>query len=271
MSWLSDIVDVVTEPFGFGSSDILGGLGSLFGSNTVGGSLLKTAGTLGLGYLANEAGITGPQITRTGYQGGIPRRDMIRSQVPGAIRPPAPPLGADMAPAPSGAPPLQYTYDPNRRPGSSGRRYFTDQQYVPQGNAEALAAAQAADVAQREPLARYNLQNPARQLRPAVVRPPMAVQTAANGGIMGLRRGRYLAGNTDGMADEVPANINGTQEAALSDGEFVIPADVVSHLGNGNSNAGARRLDEMMARIREQRTGRRKQAPQVNPKSVMPV
>jgi hypothetical protein len=42
------------------------------------------------------------------------------------------------------------------------------------------------------------------------------------------------------MADKVPATIDGTQEARLSDGEFVIPADVVSHLGNGNSNAGAK-------------------------------
>ena len=53
---------------------------------------------------------------------------------------------------------------------------------------------------------------------------------------------RYLDGHSDGMADKVPANIDGKRPAALSDGEFVIPADVVSHLGNGNSNAGAKVL-----------------------------
>ena len=55
------------------------------------------------------------------------------------------------------------------------------------------------------------------------------------------------------MADEVPAEIEGKQPAALSDGEFVIPADVVSHLGNGNSDAGAKVLEKMMARIRKER------------------
>jgi hypothetical protein len=48
------------------------------------------------------------------------------------------------------------------------------------------------------------------------------------------------------MSDEIEATIEGEQEARLSDGEFVIPADVVSHLGNGSSDAGAKRLYEMM-------------------------
>ncbi|NDG33550.1 hypothetical protein EB118_26280, partial [bacterium] len=58
--------------------------------------------------------------------------------------------------------------------------------------------------------------------------------------------------------------------AALSDGEFVIPADVVSHLGNGNSNAGAKRLYEMMDRIRGARTGNAKQGKQINPNKFLP-
>ena len=76
---------------------------------------------------------------------------------------------------------------------------------------------------------------------------------------------RYLDGHSDGMADKVPANIDGKRPAALSDGEFVIPADVVSHLGNGNSNAGAKRLYEMMDQIRSARTGNHKQGKQINP------
>jgi hypothetical protein len=81
---------------------------------------------------------------------------------------------------------------------------------------------------------------------------------------------RYLDGHSDGMADKVPAHIDGKRPAALSDGEFVIPADVVSHLGNGNSNAGAKRLYEMMDRIRAARTGNRKQGKQINPDKFMP-
>jgi len=81
---------------------------------------------------------------------------------------------------------------------------------------------------------------------------------------------RYLKGHSDGMADKVPAHIDGKRPAALSDGEFVIPADVVSHLGNGNSNAGAKRLYEMMDRIRAARTGNRKQGKQINPDKFMP-
>jgi len=95
---------------------------------------------------------------------------------------------------------------------------------------------------------------------------------AAQGGVMSLdmAQGRYLGGITDGMADKVPASIDNRRPAALSDGEFVVPADVVSHLGNGNSNAGAKRLYEMMDRIRGARTGNTKQGKQINPNKFLP-
>jgi hypothetical protein len=93
---------------------------------------------------------------------------------------------------------------------------------------------------------------------------------AATGGLMNLAKGRYLNGATDGMADKIPANIEGSQPAALSHGEFVVPADVVSHLGNGNSEAGAQRLYDMMDRIRKARTGTTKQGKQINPDKFMP-
>lgn len=96
------------------------------------------------------------------------------------------------------------------------------------------------------------------------------VQQAAQGGLMNLAKGRYLNGATDGMADKIPANIEGTQPAALSHGEFVIPADIVSHLGNGNSESGAQRLYDMMDRIRKARTGSPKQGKQINPDKFLP-
>ena len=73
------------------------------------------------------------------------------------------------------------------------------------------------------------------------------------------------------MAEEVPARIDGRQEARLSDGEVVIPADVVSHLGNGNSDAGAKVLEQMMSRVRKERTGNKKQGKEIDPKTVLPV
>jgi len=82
---------------------------------------------------------------------------------------------------------------------------------------------------------------------------------------------RFLSGGGDGMSDSIPATINGRQEARLADGEFVIPADVVSHLGNGSSKAGAKRLYSMMDKVRSARTGMKKQAPAINTKKLMPA
>lgn len=85
-----------------------------------------------------------------------------------------------------------------------------------------------------------------------------------------MRNPRYLRGNTDGMADKIPSSIDGKHPAALSHGEFVIPADVVAHLGNGNSDAGAKKLYDMMARVRKARTGTTKQGKKINPDKFMP-
>jgi hypothetical protein len=101
--------------------------------------------------------------------------------------------------------------------------------------------------------------------------PKRGAATMADGGIAMLARGgRYLQGATDGMADKIPSSIDGKQPAALSHGEFVIPADVVSHLGNGNSDAGAKKLYDMMARVRKARTGTKKQGKKINPDKFMP-
>ena len=96
------------------------------------------------------------------------------------------------------------------------------------------------------------------------------VTYAAEGGLMGLASGRYLRGDTDGMADKIPSSIDGQQPAKLSHGEFVIPADVVSHLGNGNSDAGANVLYKMMDRVRKARTGTTKQGHRISPEKFTP-
>jgi len=100
----------------------------------------------------------------------------------------------------------------------------------------------------------------------------------ANGGIAALPSeyaagGKLLQGPGDGMSDSIPAVIKGPrpQRAALAQGEFVVPADVVSHLGNGSTDAGAKRLYAMMNNIRKARTGTKKQGKQINAAHFMPA
>lgn len=194
--------------------------------------------------------------------------------------------------------------DPNRRPGEAGRQYLTDPRYAKEGDATAVEGAQNAAALQAKGiLAAYNPATPPaanpwigkmkQNWNPpaatttgttataapgiAAALPVMPTQTQlmdpnykigmASGGIADAR---YLQGATDGMADKIPSTIDGNQKAALSHGEFVIPADVVSHLGNGNSDAGAEKLYQMMARIRKARTGNEKQGKRINPDKFMP-
>ena len=216
----------------------------------LGGGIIDLLPIIG-GYGLQQSGWGSAKRPLNGYQGGVPEYDIVRERVPG-------------------------TNDPDRRPGSSGQRYFTQTQYVPKGEgtrkpktAQELAAENAANPAREE-------RRPEDSLKPNTERPntdlpSIGIQPLAGGGIAQLARGRYLSGNSDGMADKIPARIDGQQEARLSDGEFVIPADVVSHLGNGNSEAGAKKLKQMMARVREARTGNDKQGKQIDPNKLLPV
>ena len=123
---------------------------------------------------------------------------------------------------------------------------------------------------------------PMGQLQMASVKPKKQSSAddveAAQGGIMHASLGGYAAGGNprllkgpgDGMSDNIPATINGRQPARLANGEFVIPADVVSHLGNGSTEAGAKQLHAMMDKVRSARTGNSKQGKQINPKKYMP-
>jgi hypothetical protein len=98
---------------------------------------------------------------------------------------------------------------------------------------------------------------------------------AGGGGISSLGSysdgGRMLKGPGDGMSDSIPASISNKRPARLADGEFVVPADVVSHLGNGSTDAGARQLYSMMDKVRSARTGTKKQGRQINSRKMMPA
>jgi len=314
MSFWSNTVDWLTGDGSF--DDVLGSVNW--------GGVANVAGSY---FLSKSSFANSTPDAGGGYKGDIPKYTAVRQRV------------AD-------------TYDPDRRPGSGGQRYFSDVQYVdpyapvtpeieqtqedidaaveeadtttddtttddtvieevvapPEPSEEGLAAL---DVVrqlankQAELLRGQNIANPAYEAKPTPlnINPTGAtgiqalqaqnaatagsgvssllpvpqydekgnVITMAAGGIANLAAGgRYLNGATDGMADAVPANIDGQQPAALSDGEFVIPADVVSHLGNGNSNAGAKALYDMMASVRQDRTGNSKQGKQINAANYMP-
>jgi hypothetical protein len=86
------------------------------------------------------------------------------------------------------------------------------------------------------------------------------------GGIAGLLKGRG-----DGMSDSIHATIADRQPARLADGEFVVPADVVSHLGNGSTDAGAKHLYSMMDKVRKARTGTKKQGRQIRAGGYIPA
>jgi hypothetical protein len=292
--------------------EIVEGVGDLFDYFTndsqgqVIGSVLTSA-------ILNQSGLLDPKIPQVGYQGGIPEYQAMRRQVPVAtgieqINQTIRPMGTPSEGVDTTGRVLPLMYDPNRRPGSGGRRYFTDVEYTPTGrdmgedkaiDSAGIAAAQTRQDQQTLELLRRNLSNPAREERarlsgslpamagpmptdsyvpppeptddPVGQLPPDQDGSFAQGGIAALKKGKYLNGDTDGMADEVPATINGKQPAALSDGEFVIPADVVSHLGNGNSDAGAKILEQMMARVRKERTGNKEQGKEINARNMLPA
>lgn len=209
------------------------------------------AGVSGIQQLTGIGGGSGSGSGSGGSKFSIPQLSMARAAVPNAAN-----TAADYL-----------------KGGAQGKRYFSDALYgapSQQAGLSAVAQAQAVNLAAEQQQRRV-AQNNAMQNQNTTVQ-------AATGGVMPggddmngyAHGGRYLQGGTDGMADELAANIDGKQPAKLSHGEFVIPADVVSHLGNGNSDAGARKLYDMMAKIRKARTGSAKQGKQINPDKFMP-
>ena len=258
---------VVQNPTGMQLvQDAINTLGSAAGSfikNYLYDPQTKKFNVAGIGTAATalKALQGGDKPQSNSYQGSIPSYTAVRKQV-------------------------EYN-DPNRVPGSAGRSYFTDTQFVTPGGVEAAntaAATQAQGILSGYRPAPSPSVNPyAGKFRMAYEPTPTTTPTGnvtsepasgvaslmpaqfARGGVA-----RYLQGETDGMADKIPSSIDGKQKAALSHGEFVIPADVVSHLGNGNSDAGAKKLYEMMSRVRKARTGNSEQGKKINPNKFMP-
>jgi len=247
------------------------------------GSMAQIASLGGLGALLNSMGGSGGGGYK-GYQGSIPKYTASRTQY-------APPVSTvNRGPAPSNEAVMDYLKRPGlndsmiarsmneygvspqqiadvtkspladiqaryqaamgpnagiaRRPGSGGVTYFSPMVYTPQAAAPAAPAAPVVEA-------------PA----PVQANPPVvdvfAAGGMAQGGLGSLGSysdgGRLLKGPGDGVSDSIPAMIGKNQPARLADGEFVIPARIVSEIGNGSTDAGARKLYAMMDRIKKAR------------------
>ena len=242
--------DWLADPLTTTKDTVSQGLGSFMSTGSTGNKLID----MGINYGINNSSFGQAQNLDIGYQGSIPDYSPVRERV---------------------------DLDPNRQTGGKGQRYFTDMQYAdrPSADSPTIEAARANALKQKIELNKRNKgmamppaspQPQPTPMQPTPMQPTPIMPMMAQGGIASMNQGYYLGGATDGMADLVPASIDGTQEARLSDGEFVIPADVVSHLGNGNSDAGAKQLHGMMDTVRKARTGREEQGIQIDPNKFMP-
>jgi hypothetical protein len=194
---------------------ILSSLGITSTGVPIGGSLAALA----LASALKDRGKLSPKVPQVGYQGEVPKLTAVRERIE--------------------------RDGTGRRPGSAGRRYFSDVIYAkrPEGE-ERMTVEEARTAAKKQ------------------------AEGLAGGGSV-LQGGGYLEGDSDGQADLIKGDIDGVQEARLSHGEFVLPADVVAMLGNGNSDAGADALQDFMKSVRTKATGNPKQQKNVDADKVL--
>jgi hypothetical protein len=213
------------------SSSPLDFIKAVFGGKSNLGAAGSVAGLLGVSALANKMFGSSGGGGYAGYQGGIPSYTASRTMkaIPTTMTVPTTGGGTQVVP---------------RRPGSGGISYFSPMTYTL--NPATAGASTVTGGAGNDTVSGGN----------------DTVQGGASGGIMSLRNGdlgsysdggQLLRGPGDGVSDDIPATIADKQPARLADGEFVIPARIVSELGNGSTEAGARKLYAMMDRIKKAR------------------
>jgi len=200
------------------SSSPLNFIKAVMGGKSSLGAAGSVAGMLGMAALANRIFGGSGGGGYAGYQGGIPTYTASRTMntIPTTVSVPTEGGGTKVVP---------------RRPGSGGITYFSPMVYTPQSTVTGGAGND-------------------------------TVQGGASGGIMSLRNGhlgsysdggQLLRGPGDGVSDDIPATIADKQPARLANNEFVIPARIVSEIGNGSTEAGAKKLYDMMRRVQSRR------------------
>lgn len=218
-------------------SGIGGAFGSLFGGQY--GNLAQMAAFGGLGALLNRLG--GGGSSAVGYQGGIPKYTITRAQTPVAQQRPA-----------------------GYRPGQGGITYFAPIQYNKAGyDIGSAPVAAAPTTGGTTGGSNVGIDTGGSVATPGYTGPVtvdgQTIEYAAGGympggGIAMYAGGRYLRGPGDGVSDSIPAKFEKSgRPARLADGEFVIDARTVSEIGNGSSEAGARKLYAMMDRVHKAR------------------
>lgn len=186
-------------------------LKNLFGGTGDLGKLGQLGAFGGLAALARNSSFFNPPPPKVGFQGTIPQYTYERQQTPLAQQRPA-----------------------GYRPGQGGITYFAPSTFTRIAPPTAPTTPTQDQTIPKEPTQEVSA----------------AAGGVMPGGIAMLAKGRYLKGNGDGVSDSIPARFAGSgQEARLADGEFVVPARVVSELGNGSSDAGARKLYAMLDRV----------------------
>lgn len=213
--------------------NLLGGTGNLGAA----GSMLAFGG---IGALLNKLGGGGGSQPIVGYQGGIPKYTVARAQTPMAEQRPT-----------------------GYRPGQGGITYFTPIQYTKTG--QDIGAAPVTPTPATGGTtggSNVGVNTSGSVATPGYTGPVtvdgQTIEYAAGGympgGIAMLAGGRYLRGAGDGVSDSIPARFEQSgKPARLADGEFVIDARTVSEIGNGSSEAGARKLYAMMDRVHKAR------------------
>ena len=279
-----------------------GGLGALLGGQSD-NKLLNSIVGMGLGSLIQNQGWADPKIPPVGYQGKIPEYAAVRQRVPMQPDPNRRPGAAGRQYFSD----TIFADAPKREPLTVEDAQAMAQQQA-QGIAGLVPTYSAPTEEESKHFVSSNPASSVINTTPVDTNEPEENEDAIDtggfiGGVMGNQGeysgpkidygpeqaperpveftrdpasefgmnagGMYLGGITDGMEDRIPGNVGTNDEVRLSDGEFVIPADVVSHLGNGNSNAGAAHLHEFMDSIRMKRTGNSEQGRQINPNQFL--
>ena len=174
--------------------------------------------------------------------------------------------------------PVSYTSNGEKVSGLSSRDIYSQlpnmaagdyAKWMTDNNVTLSQIAQAMGISLAEATKRYG-GSTATATAPATNTTAPDVSAAANGGLMAMAGGgmaaqydlggysdggRLLRGPGDGVSDSIPATIGNKRPARLADGEFVVPARIVSELGNGSTEAGARQLYAMMDRVQKARKG----------------
>lgn len=220
---------------GFNLDTILKGINTLFSGKSALGPAGAFLAAGGIGKLLEKMMGGGQTGGTAGYRGGIPQYTFARTQTPAAVqRPTTTGPGGKVIPY---------------RPGQGGIRYFEPTTYTATGKNLAAPTVPPVPGGGSDTVGGGSNDD-------TVI--PAAAGGYMPSGIAMLARGgsgsRYLRGPGDGVSDSIPARFEKSgQPARLADGEFVIDARTVSELGNGSSEAGARKLYAMMDRVHKAR------------------